>query len=74
MECKKQRYTQSDISHPLNIARIHYENLKYAKADLNANSIMHSAELYNISIDGLFEQNAPLQKNLESIKHLLIYL
>lgn len=68
MDYKKQRYTQSDISRHLNIARIPYENLKYAKADSNANSIMHSAELYNISIDRLFEQNAPLQRNLESIK------
>ncbi|MBJ8154333.1 helix-turn-helix transcriptional regulator [Bacillus cereus] len=65
---KKQGYTQSDISHRLNIARTTYANWEYGKADPDADSIMRIAELHNITIDELFGRNNPLERKLESIK------
>ncbi|QKH05193.1 helix-turn-helix transcriptional regulator (plasmid) [Bacillus cereus] len=65
---KKQGFTQSDISHRLNIARTTYANWEYGKADPDADSIMRIAELHNISIDELFGRNNPLESKLESIK------
>ncbi|MCQ6405556.1 helix-turn-helix domain-containing protein, partial [Bacillus cereus] len=43
---KKQGYTQSDISHRLNIARTTYANWEYGKADPDADSIMNLAEIH----------------------------
>ncbi|EMK2598541.1 helix-turn-helix transcriptional regulator [Bacillus cereus] len=65
---KEQGYTQSDISHRLNIARTTYANWEYGKADPDADSIMRIAELHNISIDELFGRSNPLESKLESIK------
>ncbi|MFJ1144179.1 helix-turn-helix transcriptional regulator, partial [Bacillus thuringiensis] len=65
---KKQGYTQSDISHRLNIARTTYANWEYGKADPDAEKIKNLAEIHNDTIDELFGRNEPLESKLELIK------